>query len=311
MLRLSAPVGVRLNRTTSLGMVVGGAESNLAVGVAALGYRSAWFSRLPDTPLGQRVAWEIASEQVDVSGVVWAPEGRVGLYFIEFGTPPRPIEVIYDRANSAAAAMKPSDIAWEHLLDTRLIHLTGITPALSQGCLEITREAIERARDRDIIVSFDVNYRARLWQPEEAAATLLPLARRASLVFCNRADARVLFGLDGSPEAILEALLELFHCPYLVLTLGNEGAMGIDAGGRRFFQPALPCDPIVDRIGAGDAFAAGVVVGLLEGSLETGLRYGAAMSAIKLGLHGDFVRTNRAEVLRLIDSAGTELRPAR
>ena len=299
MLRLSVPEGERLERVERLDVWPGGAESNVAVAAARMGFRAAWVSRLPDSPLGRRIERAIHAGGVDTSEVLWTGDERVGTYFIEYAPPPRRIEVVYDRKDSAAARMTPEHIPWEFLLDTRILHLTGITAGLSPSCLAVMAEACERAQQAGLTLSVDVNYRARLWSPSEAAEALLPLLRRATIVICGEADAATLFGLEGEAEQVLRDLQHLTGSPSVVLTIGERGALAITGDDQVFTQPALPAT-IVDRIGAGDAFSAGVLCGLLEGSLETGLRYGAAMSAHKLTTFGDMLCATRAEILELL-----------
>ncbi|CAA9238507.1 MAG: 2-dehydro-3-deoxygluconokinase, partial [uncultured Chloroflexia bacterium] len=286
MLRLSVPQGDRLERVLSLDVTAGGAESNVAIAVSRMGKRVAWTSRLPVSPLGRRIERSLRIEGVDTSMVRWVDQGRVGTYFIEFAPPPRRIEVVYDRRDSAASQMTAADFDWDRLLDTRVLHLTGITPGLSKACLEATAAAIKQARERGIMVSFDVNYRARLWSPDEARDALLPLLRQASLVICGTADAQTLFGLSGEPESVLDDLQQLTQSPGVVLTRGDQGSLAREGSGTIIRQSAIPTQ-IVDRIGAGDAFSAGVLCGILEGSLAQGLRYGTAMSAHKLTTFGD------------------------
>ena len=309
MLRLAVPRGERLDRMQQLDVTAGGAESNVAVAVARMGYRAAWVSRLPRSPLGRRIEQAVRAEGVDTSGVVWTDVGRVGTYFIEYAPPPRRIEVVYDRNDSAAAQLAATDLDWELLLDTQVFHLSGITPGLSASCLDAATEACERARRAGVTLSFDVNYRARLWSPQAAAAALLPLMRMARVLICGRADAATLWGLEGDAEAVLRNLQQLAGAPMVVLTLGKEGALAIDEQGAVLAQPALSTE-VVDRIGVGDAFSAGVLCGVLEGSLQNGLRYGAAMGAHKLTTHGDVLLATRQEILDLLEQPDGS-RPAR
>lgn len=137
---------------------------------------------------------------VDPSGIVRADQGRVGTYFVEFAAPPLPIRVTYDRADSACTRFTSGEVDWEWMLDTRALHLTGITPALSPSCRELVGEAADRARERGVQVSFDVNHRAQLWSDHAAAEALRPLLRAADLLLCKRDDAERLFGISGAPN---------------------------------------------------------------------------------------------------------------
>lgn len=300
MLRLSVTAGERMETTDALRVHVGGAESNVVSALARLGRRCAWLGSLPDNPLGQRAANELRQAGVHLDGVVWNAHARMGLYFVEFAAPPRPIQVTYDRAASAAAQMTRAQMDWAMLLDTRIVHLTGITPPLSQNSLELTREIIKRARRARVPISFDINYRAKLWTTTEAARVLHELIRRATLLFCSRADAQRVFGLRGAAEELAEQLLTLSRAQWLILTLGAEGVMAYD--GKNFLYASAPLTHILDRLGAGDALAAGVLHGWLNGDMERGLRYGAAMAALALTQHGDMVVTNARELEQWMQS---------
>ncbi|MGH2387321.1 MAG: PfkB family carbohydrate kinase, partial [Chloroflexota bacterium] len=146
MLRMSVPAGIRLDQAARLDLTPGGAETNLTGALARLGRRCAWVSSLPANALGRLAANHIRAAGIDLEGVVWRNQGRMGTYYLEFATPPRPIQAIYDRAGSCAAQMGPDDVNWAYLLHTRLLHLSGITPALSPSCRALTAEAIEHAR---------------------------------------------------------------------------------------------------------------------------------------------------------------------
>ena len=309
LLRLSVQRGERLERMASLDVSIGGAESNVATAVARMGFRAAWLSRLPRSPLGRRAERTIFAQGVDTSGVVWVDEGRMGTYFIEFAAEPRRIEVVYDRARSTATELAAAEIPWEFLLDTRFVHLTGITPGLSETCRDLVVEVCTRAHAAGVPISLDVNYRAKLWTPTAAAETLLPLMRMAQVVICGHKDAVTLFDLQGEPETVLFDLRALADAPVVVLTEGSAGALAVAEDGSTLFQPALRCE-VVDRIGAGDAFSAGVLCGMLEGSLSRGLRYGTAMAAHKLTTFGDMLVATRDEVLALLEQEG-DGRPSR
>jgi 2-dehydro-3-deoxygluconokinase len=302
MLRLSVPLGRRLDDARGLDLEAGGAEGNVCVALARLGWRVGWVGRLPDHALGSIIVRILRADGVDVSAVVRARDERMGTYFIEYAASPRPIQVIYDRADSAAAHMTVDDVDWDYLLNTRILHLTGITAAISDSCYEIVAEAIRRAKAAGVLVSFDVNYRAKLWDPATAGAKLRPLIAEADLLLCKGADAALLFGCTGDPRQQMQALKALTRAPALYCTFGANGA-ALLLGDDFFEQPALPVQ-IVDRIGSGDAFAAGVLDGWLLGAGETdfgaamkdGLRRGVALAAIALSQYGDRVLTSRAEL---------------
>jgi 2-dehydro-3-deoxygluconokinase len=302
MVRYSVPVGERLERAQQLAVHPGGAEANLLGALACVGRRCAWVSGLPENPLGKLIANHLHLSRVDTGGIVWSSEGRVGTYYLEFATPPRTTQVYYDRADSCAARLRPEAINWAYTLDTRLLHLTGITPALSPSCLTVTQEAITRARAAGVAVSFDINYRAKLWSEAQAAAVLTPLIQSVDLLFCGQGDAQRVFRCTGAPEAIVQQLAELSRAQCVITSLADEGVLAWD--GRAFHHaPARPVQ-IVDRLGAGDALAAGVIHGWLDGDLSLGLAYGTALAAICLSLHGDVVITTPAEVATVMQSRG-------
>lgn len=305
MVRLSVPNGERLDDTDRLDVEIGGAEGNLSIALARLGRRVSWLSSLPTNPLGEYVLRTLRADGVDVSGVRRTPSGRMGLYFIEYATAPRSITVTYDRADSAAARMTSADVDWDILLNSRIIHLTGITPALSPSCLEVTRESFRRAVAQNVPISFDVNFRGKLWSAKAAAASLRPFVEGAQVLFCKSADAELLFGCTGSPEERLRKLSKLTGAASIFLTCGEAGA-GLLERGEFHWQPAVPA-AVVDRIGSGDAFAAGALHGLLDGDPRLGLQRGAALASIALSQHGDRVLTSPQELDSVIARGGSDV----
>ncbi len=308
MIRLSVPPEMLLAEAPHFNVHIAGAESNVAVAVARMGYSTRWLSRLTDNLLGQRIVRELSSYGVDCSGVAWTSEDRIGTYYLEFGALPRPTQIIYDRTYSAASKMNGDTFDDSQLAEAKLLHLTGITPALSDGCYELVARWVEQARKQRIPVVFDVNFRALLWSPEICADRLSPLLQGVDLLICGQQDAATVFGFKGEPEAVLRALRDRFGAKRAAMTIGEAGAIGLD-GDTIHTAEGYPVE-IVDRIGAGDAFAAGVICGLLENDFALGLRYGVAMSALQLTLSGDLFRLARADVLRLMES-GVARRPLR
>ncbi len=298
MLRLSARPGSSLETASSFDVHVAGAEANVAYALARLDRTVAWASRLPDTALGRRVLAGLRSAGVDCSGVMLAPEGRMGTYFVDVHRPPRPTSVIYDRADSAACSMTVDDLDWDLISDARVIHLTGITPALSDSLRNVVSELARTAASSDALLSFDVNYRAKLWSPEMALTELSPIMKLAELVVCGRQDARDVFGVGGEPDTVARQLSEEFSIPTLVVTDGHRGSWWVSDG-----QPghlsALEID-VVDPVGAGDAFTAGVIDGLLDNDLLDGINRGTALAAAALTTRGDAVHVNRAELDALV-----------
>jgi 2-dehydro-3-deoxygluconokinase len=302
LLRLGVQPGVRLETAPSLDVHVGGAEANVAVALAGLGRKVGWFSILPDNSLGRRVAETLSALGVNVSELRWVEQGRLGTYYVEHSVPPRPVRVIYDRADSAFSRLTTVDLPWDWLMSARVVQVSGITPALSAGCRAAVVELADRVRRSEAMWVVDVNHRARLWTADEARACLEEVAAGAGLVVCSREDARDVFDVAGPADAAAEELAERLDAARVVVTDGEAGAywrMGPAFG----HVPTVPAT-IVDRMGAGDALTAGVIDGVLDGDLERGVRQGVVMAALTLGMRGDHLRTSREEVDRLMGGPG-------
>ncbi len=298
MLRLAPPAFGRLEEATTLDVRVGGSESSTAVAVARLGLRVAWWSKLPENALGRRIENEVRRWGVDVSGVRWDAEAgaRAGLYFVDFGVAPRSTEVTYDRADSSINRVKLHDFDLEALASARLLHLTGITPALSAACAEAVEFLIQQAKSANVAISFDVNYRSRLWEPGDAQKTLSRLLKYGvDILLCPLTDAATIFGIEGGGPDAARELKKRFGAKSVVVTCGGDGAAACDDRGD-WAVNAFALGPVVDRLGAGDAFNAGVIMGWLQNDLPLGLQYGAAMAALKHTIPGDLLLATRAEI---------------
>jgi 2-dehydro-3-deoxygluconokinase len=268
MIRLTPVDHQRLETTPLLEVHIGGAELNVAVALAQLGVPVAWVSKLPDNPLGRRIVREAQRFGVDTSRVVWTQEGRVGLYFYEKGAPPRPSVVVYDRRHSAINTLKVDELDWDFIGQAKVLHLTGITPALSDFCRHLVAGCIFRAKERRMFVSFDVNYRSRLWTPEQARATLLTLLKGVDLLICTKDDAATLFNLTMDIETIARQLQASLRIPNVAVTHGDKAVVATPQG--TFSQSGYQIEE-VDRLGAGDAFAAGLIYGFFARRLGTRL----------------------------------------
>ncbi|MEV8544661.1 sugar kinase [Streptomyces sp. NPDC051572] len=274
---------------------VAGAESNVAMYLADLGIPVSWLSAVGDDALGRRVRAEVGAAGVDVSGVRCDPERPTGLLVKEpTGSRTR---VHYYRGNSAASAMGPDVLDDDKLRSASVVHLTGVTPALSPSCRNLVATALTvPAAERPYAISFDVNHRPALWSPGTAAIVLRDLADRADITFVGLDEARELWGADLQP-ADVRALLP--HPRLLVVKDGGHSAIAFSDEGVRTV-PALDTD-VVEPVGAGDAFAAGVLTGLLRGDgIERALRLGhiTAASALKVTAdHGPLPDSARIERL--------------
>lgn len=250
----------------------GGAESNVAAHVAALGHRAVWFSRLGDDALGRRVAGQLAARRVDVSRVVFDGGNPTGLYVKDPGR-----AVLYYRRGSAAAHLTDADADGVSFDGVDLLHVSGITAAISASARSFLARVMTRARAAGVVVSFDVNHRAPLWDASTAAPVLLELARLADIVFVGRDEAETLW---ATPTAA-EARLLLADVAELVVKDGDVGAT-VFAADVEIFVPALKVE-VVEAVGAGDAFAGGYLAGLLSGaSIEERIAAGHGRAALTL-----------------------------
>jgi len=297
MLRICPKDNLPLEQAREFVIDVAGCESNVAVGLARMGAQVGWLSKLPRNPLGRKVAGELARHGVDVSPVIWSDEGRVGTYYVEFAPAPRGIQIYYDRRGSAISQLAPEEVDWELLSSYRLLHLSGITPALGETARRLVQTAIAEAQRRNVAVSFDVNYRRRLWTPEEAAQTLQELLPGVTLLLGTREDFRLLFGLRGTAEQVCRRVRERFGVAIVAVTLGEEGSLVHD--GLHFYASHGYRVEVVDRIGAGDAYAAGLLYGYLADDLAFGARLGSALAALCLTYVGDVVWATPHDVERL------------
>jgi 2-dehydro-3-deoxygluconokinase len=295
---LSPPDPRPLAESPSLALSVGGAESNVACGLAALGHRTAWLSRVGDDPFGRRVLAEVAAFGVDVSAVEVDPQRQTGVYFKDPG--PQRTGTHYYRRGSAASVMGPGLARHPVLGTARAVHLSGITAALSDSCAELLEEVVTLRAAAGPAVSFDVNHRPALWQrsPTAAAGRLLSLARGADIVFVGRDEAEALWG-TAQPWQIRDLLKP---APLIVVKDGAHGATSYAADGAECFVPA-PHSRVVERVGAGDAFAAGFLAALLEGRGAAGrLRLGHLVAAATLRTRADApVVPPRGELDRMLE----------
>ncbi len=303
MLRLSVPTGQRLQTATNMNVYPAGAEANVITLLARLDRKTSWNGILPDNPIGQLCANHLRMAGVDLNQIIWKTGGRLGTYYVEFGEPPRGIQVTYDRAYSDITRLQPDEIDWDDLLDTRILHLTGITPPLSTSCHEIINQALKKAKEKKIPVSFDVNYRQKLWSETEARDALLPMIQGVELLFCSQMDAMRLFGCKGEIQEIAAGMLEISHARNIVVTFGEQGIL-LWNGQKWTHQPSRPTN-IIDRLGAGDALAAGVIHGWLDGNLMEGAKYGVTLAALALSQLGDMVVTTKKELTSLMNVSST------
>ena len=294
MVRLTPPGFGRLERATSLGVEAGGAELNTAAGLVRLGRPAAWVSRLPDNPLGRLVLNRVRESGVEPR-VQLAADGRCGLYFLEEGAAPRASTVVYDRAGSSFALQPPDAFDWARLLSgAKWFHVTGITPALGDTPLSATRTALKVAKALGLTTSIDLNYRAKLWDAATAGRVMSELLADCDVLLGGAAEAELLFGVTGDDfAAVARTLCERFGLRAAVAVkreaprvwLNRFGGMGVCDGA--YHETPLHEVEVVDRLGAGDAFAAGLIHGLLADDFPAALELAAAYGALKHTDRGD------------------------
>ena len=278
MLMFAPPPFHRIEYADIFMAMIGGAEANVAIGLQRLGVNSGWISKLVDNPLGRKILNTIRGFGVDVSRVVLTKEGRIGIFFVEFGAEPRPLRTIYDRKGSAITTFKPNEIDWEYVGHAKLLHQTGITPALSSCCRDLTLEAAEKAREMGVKNSFDINYRSLLWKPDEARRILDVILPNIDILISTLSDACLMLEDELPPETAASEMQKKYGCEVVVITLGEEGSIAKSdkiCRGRPYHSTE------VNRLGAGDAFAAGFLYGYLKKGVQAGLEYGGAMAALK------------------------------
>jgi len=315
MIRLAPADFERLEQAGGLKVTVGGSELTVAAGVCRLGLSAAWVSRLPNNPLGRMVRNKAREQGVDTSHIVWSDEGRMGLYFVEYGASPRASKVLYDRANSAISRIKPGEIDWSSVLsDARLFHTSGITPALSDSAALVTEEALKTAKEVGCLVSYDLNYRAKLWSQEKAREVQTPFMKYLDILLTTEEDTRRVFGIEREDyKQVAVDLTEKFGFKVVTITLrGNPSVWrntwsAIAYADGTFYDDVTYEIEVVDRVGGGDNYTAGFLSGYLTEGVAKGVRYGNAFSALKQTSWGDLNWTTLEEVEALLKGAGLRI----
>jgi 2-dehydro-3-deoxygluconokinase len=318
LLRLSPPGFERFFQSPALSAVFGGGEANVAASVSQFGLHSLYVTALPSHAVGEAGLRSLRAEGIDTSHVVRCGS-RVGIYFAETGASQRASTVIYDRSHSAISEMDADAVAWDTVMaGAAWFHVTGITPALSARAAAATGIAIHAAKRAGARVSVDLNYRRKLWSEAQAQATMRPFMRDVDVVIANEEDLQAVLGVPvegadvtaGSLDvsgyrAAAERVTREFGPPIVAVTLRESlsasdngwSAVLWDAKTRTLHRSQRYVVRLVDRIGGGDSFAAGLIYGILAGrSLEDGLRFAVAAGALKQTIPGDFTRVSVEEV---------------
>jgi len=303
---LSATRTGPLRHADSLRLGIAGAESNVAIGVRRLGSEAAWTGRVGDDELGRLIVRELAAEEVDVRGAVVDPDAPTGLMIKERRSTAT-TSVLYYRRGSAGSRLAPADLDEELIAGAGVMHCTGITPALSSSARAATFSAVEIARAAGTLVSFDPNHRTALWPDDaEAAGVFRDLAARADVVFAGEDEAEMILGEAFAPDAAARRLAELGPARAIV-KLAERGAVACaegtvrSAGARRV--------DAVDPVGAGDAFAAGYLAGLLDAADPVAaLALAVAVGSWAVTVDGDWEGLPRRSELGLLDAAAGDVR---
>ncbi len=325
MLRLAPNGYYRFFQNDQMQATFGGGEANVAVSLANFGLKSAYVTKLPNHAIGQAAINSLRAFGVDTSEIVRGGD-RVGIYFLEKGASQRGSVCIYDRAHSAIAEAIPSDFDWDMIFaDADWFHFTGITPALGGNLPEICEAACIAAKKRGVKISCDLNYRGKLWTREQAKAVMTKLCQYVDVCIANEEDAKDVFGIEAENtdiyggkldhagyKSVAAHLADTFGFEKVAITLrtsvsasDNDWAGMLYDGTDFCFSKSYHLH-IVDRVGGGDSFGAGLIYALLSGkSTEESIEFAVAASALKHSVEGDFNRVSVSEVEKLAGGDGS------
>jgi 2-dehydro-3-deoxygluconokinase len=320
MLRLSPPGYLRFVQTNSFDLVYGGGEANVSVSLAHFGIDTAFVTKVPDNPMGQAAFNELRRYGVDTQYILQDGE-RLGIYFLEKGASQRPSKVVYDRKYSAFSQLKAGDFNWTQIFQAAdWFHFTGITPALGDNVADQTLEACRIAKENGLTISCDLNYRKNLWSTGKAGQVMSKLMPYVDLCIVNEEDAEKVFGIKAPDSDIANGKLKSEGYQYVALELkkkfgfkkvavtlrssisasDNHWAGMYYDGNDCYFSRSYPVH-IIDRVGGGDSFAAGLIYALLnEFSPREIIEFAASASCLKHSVEGDFNQVNLAEVMTLM-----------
>jgi len=315
MLRLTPPDYKRIVQTDSFNIIYGGGEANVSVSLANFGLDTYYVTKLPDNPVGQAAYNELRRYGVKTDYILRGGD-RLGIYYCENGASQRSSNVIYDRAHSAIAETQPGEFDWDSIFkDKDWFHFTGITPALSKNMSEVTIAAAKKAKEYNLKVSCDLNYRAKLWSTDEANKVMSKLMEYVDIVIANEEDAEMVFGISSGSDIrsgdleieayrkVAEQLIEKFDLELVGSHLreshsaSDNGWLVVLYDGENFVKSNKYDIHIVDRVGGGDSFAGGLIYSLLSGrEIQESAEFGAAASCLKQSIPGDFNHVSIAEV---------------
>lgn len=327
LLRLAAPGYTKLFQKDSLDATFCGGEANVAVSLAIFGLDSAFLTKLPEGTVGEAAVNSMRYFGVDTSKIVYG-DGRMGLYYLEKGASQRPSKVIYDRSYSAIALAQPSDFDWNSIFEgIDWFHWTGINPALSDNVAEICLDAVKVAKEKGITVSCDLNYRKNLWGSEKAKSVMTQMMPYVDVCIANEEDADKVLGIKpenndvesgklnkAGYESVAKEICRRYGCRYVAITLresysasvnGWSGMLYSSAEEKTYFSRKYDIQ-IVDRVGGGDSFGAGLIYGLITGkTYQDAIEFAVAASCLKHTIEGDYNRTTLADVESLLNNGGS------
>ncbi len=317
MLRLAPYNYERISQAEKFQATYGGGEANVAVSLAHFGHDVAFVTRLPENPVGQAALnalrkFGVNTKYIDRGG------DRVGIYFLEHGASIRPSKVTYDRAGSSVSQIEPGMFKWDEIFSgVNWFHITGITPALSKSCASVSLEAVKAAKKHNVMVSCDLNYRKKLWTRDEAKQTMSELVQYVDVIIANEEDAADVFGIEASStdvtsgklsedhyKSVARQVMDISAAKMVAITL-RESISASDNGwsamlydGDEFYQSKKYKIHLVDRVGGGDSFGAGLIHGLVQGwDKQKSLEYAVAASGMKQTIPGDMNLVTESEVL--------------
>lgn len=325
MTRYTAPDYKRFEQCDNLDFTFGGGEANVAVAVTNYGLQGEFVTKLPDNAWGQAAINSLRRYGVKTDNIVRGGD-RIGTYYVEMGAAMRPSQVLYDRAHSAIAEASVDDFDFDAILDgATWFHTTGITPALSDNCAELTLRALKAAKAKGITTSIDLNFRKKLWTPEKAQSIMPGLCEYVDVCIGNEEDAEKTLGFKAEATDVTKGELNVegykdvfkkmkdkFGFKYIATTL-RESFSAFDNGwsavvydGKDFYHTRKYNIHIVDRVGGGDSFASGFIYGLIAGkSMSDAAEFAAAASALKHTIPGDFNHVSVSEVENLLKGDGS------
>lgn len=326
LLRLAAPGYTKLFQKDSLDATFCGGEANVAVSLAIFGLESSFVTKLPDNDVGRAAVNSLNYFRVDTSKAVFG-EGRMGLYYLEKGASQRPSKIIYDRGYSAISLASKADFDWDIIFEgADWFHWTGINPALSNELVEISLEACKKAKEKGMTVSCDLNYRKNLWSSEKAQQVMPCLMHYVDVCIANEEDADKVLGIKAEGSDAESGLLDRagytqvarkicneYGCKKVAITLRKSysasrngwGAMLYDARTNEAVFSTEYDIQIVDRVGGGDSFTAGVIYALITKKADQDtVEFAAAASCLKQTIEGDYNRSSIADVESLLKTGG-------